>query len=298
MLEKTLIDPYLLGQKIKELRSKQGLSQKALCQNFMSTRALQKIEKGETIPTVEILVYISNQLQIDMFDLILSSRIPYYLQFKYASIQSLFAAESTMLSPEQFTYLENMIDDLSKMTLPYHEKVKLQTTYALMLTFLVERKEEAALLLKQHLKQCNFSIDPPTDTDYFAVAGYIRLEENNDALRAFLADLEQYPHYVRFPTVAYSLTQHYLKHGNYQKVIQIAKQAIQGDSVDKLPIIIAFLYGQMALAGKALLISRASHYGNQGLRILSAFQYEDEFKMLRNVLEKEKLEINVSYQPL
>ena len=50
-----------LGQKVQTLRESKGLSRQAICgiEDLLSTRQLQRIEKGQSLPTISTAKYIS-----------------------------------------------------------------------------------------------------------------------------------------------------------------------------------------------------------------------------------------------
>ena len=57
-----------LGQKIQSLREEKGLSRQAICgeEDILTTRQLQRIEKGQSLPTIATALYIAEQLEVSL----------------------------------------------------------------------------------------------------------------------------------------------------------------------------------------------------------------------------------------
>lgn len=57
-----------LGQKVQTLRESKGLSRQAICgiEDLLTTRQLQRIEKGQSLPTIATAKYIAEQLGVSL----------------------------------------------------------------------------------------------------------------------------------------------------------------------------------------------------------------------------------------
>ena len=57
-----------LGQRIQTLRESKGLSRQAICgiEDLLTTRQLQRIEKGQSLPTIANAKYIAEQLGVSL----------------------------------------------------------------------------------------------------------------------------------------------------------------------------------------------------------------------------------------
>ena len=57
-----------LGYRIQTLREEKGLSRQAICglEDVLTTRQLQRIEKGQSLPTIATALYIAEQLGISV----------------------------------------------------------------------------------------------------------------------------------------------------------------------------------------------------------------------------------------
>ena len=77
-----------LGQKIQSLREEKGLSRLAICgeEDILTTRQLQRIEKGQSLPTIATALYIAEQLEVSLDTLANRERLELpsgYLELKY-----------------------------------------------------------------------------------------------------------------------------------------------------------------------------------------------------------------------
>ena len=77
-----------LGQKIQSLREEKGLSRLAICgeEDILTTRQLQRIEKGQSLPTIATALYIAEQLEVSLDTLANRERLELpsgYFELKY-----------------------------------------------------------------------------------------------------------------------------------------------------------------------------------------------------------------------
>ncbi|MBM6619131.1 helix-turn-helix domain-containing protein [Bacillus suaedaesalsae] len=68
----------LLGKKIKELREYSGLSQRAVCRDICTQPYISKIENGEIFPSADLLLKISERLNVNISYLLDISNAPRY----------------------------------------------------------------------------------------------------------------------------------------------------------------------------------------------------------------------------
>jgi len=68
------VNSIMLGERMKHLRSKQDLSQEALAEKVNQSRVnINRIENGERLPSIDILVEIANALHVSTDDLLVDS---------------------------------------------------------------------------------------------------------------------------------------------------------------------------------------------------------------------------------
>ncbi len=99
------------------------------------------------------------------------------------------------------------------------------------------------------------------------------------------------------PTIIYVINQGYLKKRRYHETIAMTLDVLDNRQQEQPPVIIAFLYGQLAIAYQNVRKHKqALNYAETALSILSAFRLNDEFVVMKSTLEKEKLAPETRYQ--
>ena len=53
-----------IGEKVKKLRSNLGMTQSALCADFMTRNMLSQIESGNAVPSMKTLTYLAKVLEL------------------------------------------------------------------------------------------------------------------------------------------------------------------------------------------------------------------------------------------
>ena len=68
------VDNLKLGERMKHLRSKQNMSQEALAEIVDQSRVnINRIENGDRLPSIDVLVDIANALHVSVDDLLVDS---------------------------------------------------------------------------------------------------------------------------------------------------------------------------------------------------------------------------------
>ncbi len=122
-----------LGQKIQSLREEKGLSRQAICgvEDILTTRQLQRIEKGQSLPTIATALYIAEQLEVSLDRLANRERFELpsgYLELKYR-LEKLYHYGDG----ERLQQREEMIEEIYRKyfdQLPEEEQLYLQIKQA------------------------------------------------------------------------------------------------------------------------------------------------------------------------
>ncbi|MGL5042182.1 MAG: helix-turn-helix domain-containing protein [Culicoidibacterales bacterium] len=274
---RTLIVPEKLGSKIKELRLELGMSQSDLCNDFINLRTLQKIEKGETTPTFEVLLHIANMLHIEMFDLILSSRIPYYLEYQFPTLMNLLEEDSH----HQLQELEATLKEFTDVKLPHSDHVKIDTMYAILQTFMHENRDEALQILTTQIAKLVLKQNTtPSDTDLFQIAAYIRLEKNEALLETFLQNLQNYPLYYYQASVAYNINMVFYTQKRWFEMEQLSTAVLNNISPDQSFSLLPYHYCQLGVALHKQGKGRSAFFFDKGLELLILLRQPQSFEMM------------------
>jgi len=122
-----------LGQKVQTLRESKGLSRQAICgiEDLLTTRQLQRIEKGQSLPTIATAKYIAEQLGVSLDALTnqTSLELPAeYLNLKY-QLRTLYHYGDQ----DRLHRHEEIIEDIYENyfdNLPEEEKLSVQVAQA------------------------------------------------------------------------------------------------------------------------------------------------------------------------
>ena len=272
-----LIDPVQLGARIKELRKQNHLTQAQLCAGFITVRTLQKIEKGEIIPSFEVLLHVANQFKLDLFDLILSSRLPYYFDHYFERIVRMLQDPNLQLDAQKSFSLLSTLRSFTEIKLPYNQAQKLELSTALALAFLLEHHHESLIIRENYIANIDFD-ELPDELDYLALAGAIRLQEDETKANALMLKLSYYPMYGLHPSVVFACNQRQIKAGLFSEIIERTKQCTGRFHEPALQI--AFLYGQCALAAHELQQTEAEEYVQNSRKLLELLGYDEEYLIL------------------
>ena len=114
-----------LGQRIQNLRESKGLSRQAICdlEDVLTTRQLQRIEKGQSLPTIATAKYIADKLDVSLDVLANNNSLelpPEYIDLKY-QLRTLYHYGDT----ERLRLLENYFENL-----PEEEQLSIQIAQA------------------------------------------------------------------------------------------------------------------------------------------------------------------------
>ena len=122
-----------LGQRIQNLRESKGLSRQAICdlEDVLTTRQLQRIEKGQSLPTIATAKYIADKLDVSLDVLANNNSLelpPEYIDLKY-QLRTLYHYGD----PERLCLLEKIIDEIYENyfeNLPEEEQISIQVAQA------------------------------------------------------------------------------------------------------------------------------------------------------------------------
>lgn len=124
-----------LGKKIKLLRIDQGLSRQAICQDdaLLTTRQLQRIEKGESIPNAQTALYLARQLGVTVDDLL--DEMVYFLPQAYQEMKYQLFRLDHYGDPDKVAQREQLIESIYDQyfdALPEEEQITIQLMQASM----------------------------------------------------------------------------------------------------------------------------------------------------------------------
>lgn len=122
-----------LGKKIQALREERGLSRQAICdiEDILTTRQLQRIEKGQSLPTIATAMYIADQLGVSLDALTNSERLELpkdYVDLRY-QLRTLYHYGDG----ERLQQREQIIEEIYEKyfdTLPEEEQIAIQVAQA------------------------------------------------------------------------------------------------------------------------------------------------------------------------
>lgn len=289
LANQTLIIPERLGERIKELRTELGYSQAKIAGDFMSIRTLQKIEKGETTPTFEVLLHIANMLKIEMFDLVLSSRMPFYLEEEFPDLlrNFLHSIESEdSVNEIKMRHFTTLLKEFNQIKLPYDEQQRLETVYAILHGFTHRHKDAALQLLSDLLG--NFFDElkanpmlPATEHRIFLLSAYVRLQQNQKVFDALLQTLHAFPDYLYNHTLAYNFGLALYKDKNWEQLEQLMEQTLAhtGNITDYT--LLPMLYCQLGIARFHLEKGNGVFLFDKGLELLLLFRQEEHYNLMR-----------------
>ena len=122
-----------LGQRIQTLRESKGLSRQAICgiEDLLTTRQLQRIEKGQSLPTIATAKYIAEQLGVSLDKLTnqTSLELPAeYLNLKY-QLRTLYHYGDQDRLHQHEEIIENIYENYFE-SLPEEEQLSVQVAQA------------------------------------------------------------------------------------------------------------------------------------------------------------------------
>ena len=294
----TLIIPEKLGVKIKELRLELGLSQTELCDDFINLRTLQKIEKGETTPTFEVLLHISNKLQIEMFDLILSSRAPYYHKHQLPTILDFIVTdfENDGSIPEKtLKEVQTILEEFTDVKLPYVNAKQIETIYAIFTAFMHKNRQAAINILSAQIESMKLTEDSaPSDIQTFSISAYIRIVKDQKLLDEFLDKLRQFPQYIFHPTIAYNINIVYYRNKDWKAIESLSRNVLNRLTVEMPNTMIPYIYCQVGVALHYLHDATAAKIYDAGLTMLLAMRQYENFELMVQQAKKDNVPITVT----
>lgn len=122
-----------LGQKIQVLREERGLSRQAICgvEDVLTTRQLQRIEKGQSLPTIATAKYIADQLGVSLDTLASSERLE--LPSGYVDLRYRLRTLYHYGDPKRLQQREEIIEEIYEKyfdILPEEEQIAIQVKQA------------------------------------------------------------------------------------------------------------------------------------------------------------------------
>lgn len=270
MTQKQMIDSRILGRTIRQARQQKQMTQRVLCDEFISVRTLQKIEKGTVIPTLDVLLHITSKLDMNPMDLLLSAQLPFWLQDQDGVLISLLdqASEDSPLSLVRQRLSERLRMDAGLMAPDL-----IRDRYVLLLT-LMEDADQALNILRQDL-----TVTPPSDWQVPVVIAYLRLEQDVAMKRRLIRVLRQHKTLLRIPVVAFHLADAYRQDGKPKRALRALNEALKYRPDDQQIRIMPFLYGQKAMNLYALDDAQAMVEAIRGAQLLKELNLLEELKI-------------------
>lgn len=151
---KKMVDKVELGKKIQSIRESKGMSRQVLCQDedILTTRQLQRIEKGTSLPSIATVVYIAQQLDVSVEILVDKEKLEIpqrYLDLRY-KIQRL----PHYGNPERIMEREAILDEIYESffdNLPEEEQLAVQIEHAILDIAATRRPEFDQGLVDEYL---------------------------------------------------------------------------------------------------------------------------------------------------
>lgn len=143
-----------LGKKIQLLRLDKGLSRQAICQDeeVLTTRQLQRIEKGESIPNAQTALYLARQLGVTVDDL-LDERV-YFLPQAYKELKYQLCHQDHYGDGEKVADRESLLEEIYDQyfdMLPEEEQLTIQLFQASMDVIVSQNADFDQGLVDEHL---------------------------------------------------------------------------------------------------------------------------------------------------
>lgn len=293
MYQHTLITPKELGNTIRRLRITQKLSQAAICTNFIAVRTLQKIEKGDVIPTFEVLLHIANNLNIDLFDLILASRIPKHLDPKFAFVMELLNIPLTFSHQRQVEESEAMLESLASLKLPYTQSFRISIAKALIAGLVHNKTAEALTILRENRSRLHLDGSNTFDeTKLFFIVAYLRFENDVTQFQTFFQLLQNYPLYFFHPATAYAANLFFYQQELWHLMETTAYTILKQMNLNSSLTLIPSLYCQLGIARHKRAKSNATHYFETGLELLILLRQKETFHMMITQAQLNQLPIS------
>lgn len=145
-----------LGKKIQLLRLEKGLSRQAICQDeeLLTTRQLQRIEKGESIPNAQTALYLARQLGVTVDDLL--DETVYFLPQAYKELKYQLCHQDHYGDGEKVANREAILEEVYDKyfdMLPEEEQLTIQLFQASMDVIVSQNTDFDQGLVEEHLPQ-------------------------------------------------------------------------------------------------------------------------------------------------
>lgn len=143
-----------LGKKIQLLRLEKVLSRQAICQDeeLLTTRQLQRIEKGESIPTAPTALYLARQLGVTVDDLL--DETVYFLPQAYKELKYQLCHQDHYGDGEKVANREAILEEVYDKyfdMLPEEEQLTIQLFQASMDVIVSQNTDFDQGLVEEHL---------------------------------------------------------------------------------------------------------------------------------------------------
>lgn len=143
-----------LGKKIQLLRLEKGLSRQAICQDeeLLTTRQLQRIEKGESIPTAPTALYLARQLGVTVDDLL--DETVYFLPQAYKELKYQLCHQDHYGDGQKVADRESILEEIYDKyfdMLPEEEQLTIQLFQASMDVIVSQNTDFDQGLVEEHL---------------------------------------------------------------------------------------------------------------------------------------------------
>ncbi|RRD31858.1 XRE family transcriptional regulator [Streptococcus minor] len=151
-----MIDKVALGQKIQSIRESKGMSRQVLCQDevVLTTRQLQRIEKGDSLPSIATVVYIAQQLDVSVEILVDKEKLE--IPQRYLDLRYKMQRLPHYGNPERIMEREAILDEIYESffdNLPEEEQLAVQIEHALLDIAATRRPEFDQGLVDEYLER-------------------------------------------------------------------------------------------------------------------------------------------------
>lgn len=151
-----MIDKISLGKKIQGIRESKGMSRQTLCQeeDILTTRQLQRIEKGDSLPSIATALYIAQQLGVTLDTLVEKESLE--LPQRYLDLMYKIKRTPHYADCERIKQREAILDEIYELyfdNLPEEEQLAVQIEHATLDIAATQRPEFDQGLVEEYLER-------------------------------------------------------------------------------------------------------------------------------------------------
>lgn len=273
------LNKAITAKSIKYFRQARELTQSELCGTHLTLKTLQLMEKGESSPRLDNLIYLSQRLQVPINDLIFFDEYLLYRDFSRLKID-VFTFFNTK-DRKKLHELEILIQQLLTKTISFEVEQELKI-YALYLQYSFARLDNCTLTDDFHTTLAQllttYTIAPEfTLTDMIVVMLFFNFITDPLA-HAFYKHLRTSEHIQKNGRLLYHSNIFWIQHAQWQDIIQSTELFLTKIDMSTTLITTAFLKLQLAIGYyHAHDIMKAEHHFQTATQLFSL--YNDEKMM-------------------